>query len=61
MDFSPQMVQMTRLSWGIMDTVGDQSDYVSQMLDIIKRNITVVGRIIANRRYYRTFHDRFAE
>jgi hypothetical protein len=55
------MVQMTRLTWGTMDTVGDQSDYVSQMLDIIKRNVTVVGRIIANRRYYRTFHDRFAE
>jgi hypothetical protein len=59
--FDSQMVQMTRLTWGTMDTVGDQSDYVSQILDIIKRNVTVVGRIIANRRYYRTFHDRFAE
>ncbi|KAI7903387.1 Vps53-like protein [Cokeromyces recurvatus] len=56
-----QMVQMSRLSWGVMDTVGDQSDYVSQMIDIVKRNVTVVGRIIANKRYFRTFHDRFAE
>lgn len=59
--FDPQLVQMTKLPWGSMDTVGDQSDYVSQILDIIKRNVTVVGRIIANRRYYRTFNDRFAE
>lgn len=59
--YDQQFVQMTKLSWGTMDTVGDQSDYVSQILDIIKRNVTVVGRIIANRRYYRTFNDRFAE
>ncbi|KAI8079383.1 hypothetical protein BDF21DRAFT_340243 [Thamnidium elegans] len=59
--YDQQFVQMTRLSWGTMDTVGDQSDYVSQILDIIKRNVTVVGRIIANKRYYRTFNDRFAE
>lgn len=59
--YDQQFEQMTRLSWGTMDTVGDQSDYVSQILDIIKRNVTVVGRIIANKRYYRTFNDRFAE
>ncbi|CEP17475.1 hypothetical protein [Parasitella parasitica] len=59
--FEPHMVQMTRLPWGTMDSVGDQSDYVSLMLDIIKRNLTVVGRIIANRRYFRTLSDRFAE
>ncbi|KAL7331154.1 Vacuolar protein sorting-associated protein 53 [Mucor circinelloides] len=59
--FDAQMVQMTRLSWGTMDSVGDQSDYVSQMLDIIKRNVSICGRIIANRRYFRTFSDRFAE
>lgn len=59
--FDPQFTQMTKLSWGSMDTVGDQSDYVNQILDIIKRNVTVVSRIIANRRYYRTFNDRFAE
>jgi hypothetical protein len=59
--YDPQLIQMTRLSWGIMDTVGDQSDYVSQMLDLIKRHVTVVGRIVANKRYFRTFNDRFAE
>lgn len=52
---------MTRIPWGTMDTVGDQSDYVSQMVDIIRRNVTVVGKVIANKRYFRTFNDRFAE
>jgi hypothetical protein len=59
--FESQLLQMTRLPWGTMDTVGDQSDYISQMVDIIKRNVTVVGRVIANKRYFRTFNDRFAE
>lgn len=61
LSFETQMVQMTRLSWGTMDSVGDQSDYVSQMLDIIKRNVTVAAKLIANRRYFRTLNDRFAE
>ncbi|KAI8373960.1 Vps53-like protein [Choanephora cucurbitarum] len=56
-----QMSQMTRLPWSTMDTVGDQSDYVSQILDIIKNNVGIVGKIVVNRRYYRTFSDRFAE
>lgn len=56
-----QMTQMIKLPWSTMDTVGDQSDYVSQILDIIKNYVGVVGKIIANRRYYRTFNDRFAE
>lgn len=59
--FEQQFIQMTRLPWGTMDTVGDQSDYISRALDIIKRNVTVSGRIIANKRYFRTFSDRFAE
>ncbi|OBZ90694.1 Vacuolar protein sorting-associated protein 53 [Choanephora cucurbitarum] len=56
-----QMSQMTRLPWSTMDTVGDQSDYVSQILDIIKNNVGIVGKVVVNRRYYRTFSDRFAE
>jgi hypothetical protein len=57
----PELQQMTRLPWGTMDTVGDQSDYVNKMLVIIKQYSTVVGRTIANKRYFRTFNDRFAE
>lgn len=59
--FDPQMVQMTKLAWGTMDSVGDQSDYVNQMTYIIKTNVSMIGRITANKRYFRTFHDRFAE
>lgn len=59
--FDPYFQQMIKLPWGTMDTVGDQSDYVSQIVDIIRRNVTVVGRVVANKRYFRTFNDRFAE
>ncbi|KAI8983955.1 Vps53-like protein [Mycotypha africana] len=57
----PQMSQMTRLPWGTMDSVGDQSNYISQMLDIIRSNVNIIAQLIANKRYFRTFHDRFAE
>ncbi|OAD79695.1 hypothetical protein PHYBLDRAFT_27506 [Phycomyces blakesleeanus NRRL 1555(-)] len=56
-----QLQQMARLQWGTMDTVGDQSDYVSQLQDTIKRYATIVGKTIANKRYFRTFSDRFVE
>lgn len=56
-----QFLQMTRLPWGAMDSVGDQSDYVTQIMDIIKRYTTIIGKTVSNKRYYRTFCDRFAE
>ncbi|KAI8990308.1 vacuolar protein sorting-associated protein 53 [Pilobolus umbonatus] len=59
--FDSQFSQMTRISWSTIDTVGDQSDFITQIQDRIKRYITVFGRNIANRRYFRTFCDRFAE
>ncbi|KAI7862352.1 Vps53-like protein [Spinellus fusiger] len=53
--------QMAKLSWGTMDTVGDQSVYVSALQDSIKRSIVIAGKTIANKRYFRTLNDRFAE
>lgn len=53
--------QMQKLPWSTLDTVGDQSEYVSQLHEIIQKHSTVVGRSIANKRYFRTFSDRFVE
>ncbi|KAI9492204.1 vacuolar protein sorting 53 [Zychaea mexicana] len=57
----PYLQQMIRLPWSVLDTVGDQSEYVSQLQDVVKRYATVVGRTVANKRYFRTFSDRFVE
>ncbi|KAG1455215.1 hypothetical protein G6F46_007864 [Rhizopus delemar] len=57
----PYFLQMMRLPWGTMDSVGDQSDYVTSVMDIVKRYTSVIGRTISNKRYFRTFCDRFAE
>ncbi|KAI8370671.1 Vps53-like protein [Radiomyces spectabilis] len=56
-----QFQQMMRLPWSTMDTVGDQSAYVSQLQESMKRYITMIGKTVANRRYFRTFGDRFVE
>ncbi|KAI9263263.1 Vps53-like protein [Phascolomyces articulosus] len=57
----PHLQQMIKLPWSVLDTVGDQSEYVSQLQDVVKRYVTVIGRTIANKRYFRTFGDRFVE
>ncbi|CAO3589273.1 unnamed protein product [Absidia cylindrospora] len=59
--FESQFQHMIRLPWGTMDTVGDQSDYVTQIQEQATRYITLVGRTIANKRYFRTFSDRLAD
>ncbi|KAI7874765.1 hypothetical protein K492DRAFT_168869 [Lichtheimia hyalospora FSU 10163] len=53
--------QMIKLSWSSLDTVGDQSEYVTFILDTIKESATTVGHTIANKRYFRTFCDRFVD
>ncbi|KAG0178040.1 Vacuolar protein sorting-associated protein 53 [Apophysomyces sp. BC1034] len=53
--------QMIRLPWGAMDTVGDQSEYVNQLQEVVKRYVIIVGKTIANKRYFRTFSDRFVD
>ncbi|CAO3653139.1 unnamed protein product [Cunninghamella echinulata] len=59
--FEPFFQIMTRLPWGSMETVGDQSDYITQLQDSATKFIRVAGTNIANKRYYRTFCDRFAD
>ncbi|KAI8343885.1 vacuolar protein sorting-associated protein 53 [Chlamydoabsidia padenii] len=59
--FEPHFQQMMRLPWATMDIVGDQSDYITQIQELATRYIKVVGETVANKRYYRTFSDRFAD
>ncbi|KAI8076866.1 Vps53-like protein [Halteromyces radiatus] len=59
--FETQFQQMIRLPWATMDTVGDQSDYVTQIQESATGHLTVVGKTIANKRYFRTFYDRLAD
>lgn len=56
-----KLQQMGKIPWGDMDTVGDQSDYVSQLQEDVRALCAVLAKTIANKRYYRTFLDRFAE
>ncbi|KAI9318920.1 Vps53-like protein [Dichotomocladium elegans] len=56
-----QFQQMTRLPWSTLEIVGDQSEYVTQLQEIVKQHTTTIGRAIASRRYFRTFCDRFVE
>ncbi|ORX61759.1 hypothetical protein DM01DRAFT_1380582 [Hesseltinella vesiculosa] len=53
--------QMLRLDWSNYDTVGDQSSFITELQDVAARTIPMFGRTISNKRYFRTFCDRFAD
>ncbi|KAI8148076.1 Vps53-like protein [Fennellomyces sp. T-0311] len=57
----PHFQEMIQIPWSVLDTVGDQSEYVSHVQEVVKQFATVVGRTVANKRYFRTFGDRFVE
>ncbi|KAI8060946.1 Vps53-like protein [Gongronella butleri] len=59
--FDSSFQQMMRLGWGDYDTVGDQSSFISELQETATRAISMIGRSISNKRYFRTFCDRFAD
>jgi len=59
--FAPAYQSMTKVSWGLLETVGDQSAYVSDIQASLVNSVTIVGKTIGTKRYFRTFCDRFVE
>ncbi|KAL3838339.1 hypothetical protein ACJIZ3_022930 [Penstemon smallii] len=57
--FDAEMVAMTRLPWGTLESVGDQSDYVNGINTILASSIPVLGRLL-NPLYFQFFLDKLA-
>ncbi|CAG8488671.1 3009_t:CDS:10 [Ambispora gerdemannii] len=52
---------MSKKSWGDLESVGDQSDYVSMFQSTLRTCVVVVHKRITNNRYFRIFCDRFVD
>lgn len=59
--YEPAMVSMSKLSWGTVEYVGDQSEYVSMIHATLKTCVGAIQELITNKRYFRTFCDKLIE
>ncbi|KAF9117730.1 Vacuolar protein sorting-associated protein 53 [Mortierella sp. 14UC] len=57
----PAMVAMSKLPWGTVEYVGDQSEYVSMIHATLKTCVGSIQELITNKRYFRTFCDKLIE
>jgi len=55
----PALVQMIRIPWATLETVGDQSNYINEVTTIIDQTSTVYKQWIMNEHHYRFFCDSF--
>ncbi|KAG0294641.1 Vacuolar protein sorting-associated protein 53 [Linnemannia gamsii] len=59
--YDPAMVSMSKLPWGTVEYVGDQSEYVSMIHATLKTCVGAIQELITNKRYFRTFCDKLIE
>lgn len=57
--FDAEMAAMTRVPWGTLESVGDQSEYVNGINTILTASIPVLGRLLSPI-YFQFFLDKLA-
>ncbi|KAG6388213.1 hypothetical protein SASPL_153412 [Salvia splendens] len=57
--FDSEMAAMTRVPWGTLESVGDQSEYVNGINTILTSSIPVLGRLLSPI-YFQFFLDKLA-
>ncbi|TPX31611.1 hypothetical protein SmJEL517_g05106 [Synchytrium microbalum] len=51
----------SKMSWSAVESVGDQSKFVSQMATALGPSASIIKKTLTNHKYYRTFCDKFSE
>ncbi|KAF9172950.1 Vacuolar protein sorting-associated protein 53 [Mortierella sp. AD011] len=59
--YDPALQTMSKLAWATVENVGDQSEYVSLIQATLKTCVGAIQELITNKRYFRTFCDKFIE
>ncbi|KAF9581275.1 Vacuolar protein sorting-associated protein 53 [Lunasporangiospora selenospora] len=59
--YDPALLAMSKLPWGTVENVGDQSEYVTSIHGTLKTCVGAIQELITNKRYFRTFCDKFVE
>ncbi|CAG8457600.1 10592_t:CDS:10 [Funneliformis mosseae] len=59
--YEPTLTTMTKIPWNNLESVGDQSEYVTLFHNTLTRCVVSVHKDITNNRYFRSFCDKFVE
>ncbi|RIA90779.1 Vps53-like protein [Glomus cerebriforme] len=59
--YEPSLTAMTKLPWSNLESVGDQSEYVTLFHNTLRLCVVSVHKDITNNRYFRSFCDKFVE
>ncbi|CAJ0752502.1 8680_t:CDS:10 [Entrophospora sp. SA101] len=59
--YEPALVSMTKIHWGTLESVGDQSEYVTMFQTTLKSCVVSAHKDITNDKYYESFCDKFVE
>ncbi|CAG8441641.1 3122_t:CDS:10 [Ambispora leptoticha] len=60
-NYEDVFTMMSKNSWGDLESVGDQSDYVSMFQSTLRTSVVVIHKGITNNRYFRIFCDKFVD
>jgi hypothetical protein len=55
------MHRMLAIPWGTMSQAGQPSEYINELISLLKARSTMIRRELLNERYFRTFCDRLVE
>ncbi|KAI9208319.1 Vps53-like protein [Polychytrium aggregatum] len=57
----PALVAMSKRNWGTLESVGDQSEYVTQIGNVLSASAAVLRSSLSGQKYFRTFCDKFSD
>jgi hypothetical protein len=57
----PSLVKMMKLSWNAVDSVGDQSDYISQIARTMDLLVSSLKRTLIGNKFWKTFCDKLVD
>ncbi|KAI9337934.1 Vps53-like protein [Obelidium mucronatum] len=52
---------MLKRPWGVVDSVGDQSEYITLIGTSLTNSVTLIRKYLTTQKYLRTFFDKFSE
>lgn len=55
------MSSMNKISWSTMQTVGDQSEYVTVIGSALSTNVVQVRKLVTNAKHFKWFCDKFVD
>ncbi|KAL7749580.1 Vacuolar protein sorting-associated protein 53 [Sorochytrium milnesiophthora] len=59
--FDPAFTLMSKMPWGTVQSVGDQSEYVTMMGNVVTEVMPTIQKGISNGKYFKTFCDKLAD